>query len=99
MKASTIAQVVKAAQEKNLQILDHGNALWLICPVAKVFDLGDVQAHCQFFEYGRQRSEFMAKALDSEHWHAMVIPEFFPSSKTEAYRPIGRRRNGWTNMD
>ena len=84
MKRPTRAQVLKRAKEKDLQFLDHENALWLFCPVGKVFDLGDLQSHCQFFEYGRQRSEFMTKALDSENWHAMAIPEFFPSTKMEA---------------
>jgi hypothetical protein len=86
MKTPTIEQILKAAKEKDLQIIDHGNALWLICPQGKVFDLGDAEAHCQYFEYGPERSEFMTKALDSEHWHAMAIPEFFPSSKEEAYQ-------------
>ena len=86
MKRPTRAQVLKRAKEKDLQFLDHGNALWLICPVAKAFDLGDLQDHCQFFEYGRKRSDFMAKALNSENWHAMAVPDFFPSSKTEAYQ-------------
>jgi hypothetical protein len=27
----------------------------------------------------------MEKALDSEHWHAMFVPDFYPSTQTEAY--------------
>jgi hypothetical protein len=73
-------------KSKDLQFVDYENALWLICPPGKVFDLGDLYTHCQFFEYGRRRSEFMDKALDSENCHAMAIPDFFPSTKAEAYR-------------
>jgi hypothetical protein len=85
-KRPTRAQILKRAKEKDLHVIDHENALWLICPAGKVFNLGDPDAHCQFFEYGTKRSAFMAKALDSENWHAMAIPEFFPSTKTEAYQ-------------
>jgi hypothetical protein len=85
VKKPTRAQVLKRAKEKDLQFVDYENGLWLICPSGKVFDMGDADSHCQFFEYGTKRSEFMEKALDSENWHAMCVPDFFPSTKTEAY--------------
>jgi hypothetical protein len=81
----THSEVLKRAKEKNIQVLDHENAIWLICPAGKVFDMGHANSHCQFFEYGTERSEFMSEALDSEHWHASFVPDFYPSTKTEAY--------------
>jgi len=59
------------------------NTLWLFCPAGKVFDFGDAKYHYRFYEYGRNRSKFMWKAL--ENVHPQFELQFFPSPKTEVY--------------
>jgi hypothetical protein len=80
---STRTQVLRHAKELGVDVLDHENTLWLFCPAGKVFDFGDAEYHYRFYEYGKNRSKFMRKAL--ENMHPQFELQFFPSPKTEVY--------------
>jgi hypothetical protein len=64
---ATRAQVLQRTKGLGLDFLDHDGALWMFCPVAKVFDSGDARHHALFHEYGKNRSKFMWKALEKAH--------------------------------